>query len=400
MKKLIPLMTILIVFAVSTLSFSTQKTDLSDSEISEMLLGKWRIFKQEDIAVLDMIIEYLPKQKMIVSISAIHPLGNSDIELESMWKVESGKLSFTIKSAKHEGDIQAENTFVDDMIGSTCMDTIFAIDQEKYVLISDETGELQTYYRTQSGPSVTELEPSQHDYPASFLGLKHFDTPLAHIYSKDQKSSIAATAQIHTLASDIENKTGQKIAKGILILLEPETPHPIYAVLESVKKYNSKKTAEHIETQARALKDMGINLDDTLKMSTVTIPFFLFNTIVNSEQNDAMEDQQKATAAVSQKRITTMSAGPWVLCLPSKDCSAYAIKEIIPKVMRSQLGFAKYLLIKPFMGIIRKKAARDLANKSKVTIFDTLIDSISLSEDQKIDFKKQYAAQFEGKESE
>ena len=127
-----------ILILISCTVFAAEKTSMSDSEITERLIGKWHITLNEDNMKLDAVDEYLPDGKLIQK-GTLEVSGQKlNIEMEATWKINKGKLISTLVSIEPKGMIP---------IGLTSTDTVVSIDKEKFVYSDDETGEVQTYYR-------------------------------------------------------------------------------------------------------------------------------------------------------------------------------------------------------------------------------------------------------------
>ena len=108
---------VFILILISCTVFASEKTNLSDSEISKLLIGKWRIMLSDK--------KTASGQKL-------------NIEMEATWKVESGKLVSSLVSIKPKGLMP---------IGLTNTDTVISINKVKFIFRDGNTGELQTYYR-------------------------------------------------------------------------------------------------------------------------------------------------------------------------------------------------------------------------------------------------------------
>lgn len=131
---------IFILILISCSVFAAEKTNLSDSEISGLLIGKWLITlsNNNNNTKLVAVDEYLPngkaRQKGILTVSNQH----MNIKMESTWKVENGELISSLVSITPKGMMP---------VGLTTTDTVISIDKEKFILRDGKTGELQTYYR-------------------------------------------------------------------------------------------------------------------------------------------------------------------------------------------------------------------------------------------------------------
>ncbi len=135
MKKLF---LVFIVLLVSCSVFAAEKTNLPDTEISGLLIGKWRITLSNNNTKLVAVDEYLPdgkaRQKGVLTVAN----RRMNIQMESTWKIENGKLISSLVSITPKGMMP---------VGLTTTDTVISIDKEKFVLRGEKTGELQTYYR-------------------------------------------------------------------------------------------------------------------------------------------------------------------------------------------------------------------------------------------------------------
>jgi hypothetical protein len=118
--------------------FAAEKTGLSDSEISKLLTGKWRIMLSEDNMKLDAVDDYLPDGTVIQKGRLTAAGQTMNIEMKATWKIENGKLISTLVSIKPVGIMP---------VGLTTTDTVVSIDKVKFVFKDGETGERQTYYR-------------------------------------------------------------------------------------------------------------------------------------------------------------------------------------------------------------------------------------------------------------
>ena len=129
---------VFILILISCTVFASEKTNLSDSEISKLLIGKWRIMLSDKKMKLDAVDEYLPDGKVIQKGKLTASGQKLNIEMEATWKVESGKLVSSLVSIKPKGLMP---------IGLTNTDTVISINKVKFIFRDGNTGELQTYYR-------------------------------------------------------------------------------------------------------------------------------------------------------------------------------------------------------------------------------------------------------------
>ena len=127
-----------ILLLISCTVLAAEKTSLSDSKISGLLIGKWRIMLNDRDSKLDAVDEYLPDGKVIQKGKLTAAGKRININMESTWKVENGKLISSLVSIKPKGMLP---------IGLTTADTVISIDKVKFVFRDDKTGERQTYYR-------------------------------------------------------------------------------------------------------------------------------------------------------------------------------------------------------------------------------------------------------------
>jgi len=86
---------------------------------------------------------------------------------------------------------------------------------------------------------------------------------------------------------------------------------------------------------------------------------------------------------------------PWVLCVPTRKCNEDAFKSVIQKSMRAELGWGKYLLLRPFMGKMRKNFVLALRLQAKTMLYEILVDRAeSLSDEKRKVLKKAYGSRF------
>lgn len=114
------------------------RINLSDNEISELVIGKWNINITDEDKKLIAVDEYLPDGRVIQKGTLSFAGMKMNINAESTWKIENGKLISSLVSIEPEGMIP---------IGETFSDTVISIDKEKFVFIDGNTGERATYYR-------------------------------------------------------------------------------------------------------------------------------------------------------------------------------------------------------------------------------------------------------------
>ena len=136
MKRYFIIIPILVLLSCTV--FAAQKRGLSDSEISGLLTGKWRVMLSEDNTKLDAVNEYRSDGTMVQEGRLTVSGKRMNIHIESTWKVEKGKLISTLVSIRPRGILQA---------GLTTTDTVISIDKTEYVFRDDKTGKRQTYYR-------------------------------------------------------------------------------------------------------------------------------------------------------------------------------------------------------------------------------------------------------------
>ena len=127
-----------ILVLISCSVFAAEKTSLPDSEISELLIGKWRIMLSDKNTKLDAVDDYMPDGKVFQKGKLTASGKRMNIEMESTWKVENGKLISSLVYVKPKGLLP---------IGLTTTDTVISINKTKFVFRDDKTGERQTYYR-------------------------------------------------------------------------------------------------------------------------------------------------------------------------------------------------------------------------------------------------------------
>ena len=123
---------------ISCSVFAAEKTNLPDNEISKLLIGKWRILLSDKKTKLDSVDEYLPDGKVIQKGMLTASGKRMNIEMESTWKIEDGKLIYSLLSIKPKGMLP---------IGLTTADTVISIDKAKFVFRDDKTRERQTCFR-------------------------------------------------------------------------------------------------------------------------------------------------------------------------------------------------------------------------------------------------------------
>jgi hypothetical protein len=118
--------------------FAAGKTNLSDDEISAMLVGKWRVMLSDENTKLDAVDNYLPDGRMIQEGKLTTSGQRMNIKMESTWKIKDGKLISTLVSISPKGLIP---------VGLTTTDTVISIDKVKFVFKDGQTGKRETYYR-------------------------------------------------------------------------------------------------------------------------------------------------------------------------------------------------------------------------------------------------------------
>ena len=84
--------TFFILILISCNVFAAEKTNLSDSEISGLLIGKWRIMLNDNSMKLDAVDEYMPDGTVIQKGKLTATGQQINIKMDSTWKVENGKL--------------------------------------------------------------------------------------------------------------------------------------------------------------------------------------------------------------------------------------------------------------------------------------------------------------------
>ena len=127
---------ILVMFSCAVLAAG--KTRLSDSEISELLVGRWRVMMSDGDTKLDAVNVYHADGRMIQNGRVTAKGKRINIAMESAWKVEKGKLISSLVSIKPRGLIPA---------GLKTTDTIISINKVEFVFKDGKTGKRETYYR-------------------------------------------------------------------------------------------------------------------------------------------------------------------------------------------------------------------------------------------------------------
>lgn len=230
--------------------------------------------------------------------------------------------------------------------------------------------------------------------PPSFLGYNRFESPIAYIYCDGQEPSSDIITLINEVVKDIKKITDENIAKGIIIQIEPQKRHPIPIFMDVADKIENKDMVADFSKMRKDVSEKGLSIHDAMIMATVPLPYGLFRAIVYSEQQEP-NGTLTVTALENFLKTTTENKNePWVLCVPSKECSVYVGKKVLPKLIKSEMGWGKYLLVKPFMGKIRKQLIEQFTNETKIIMFNVLIDGLAYSDFEKESLIKEYASQF------
>ena len=249
--------------------------------------------------------------------------------------------------------------------------------------------------------SMDGKEKNEEFLPNLFLGLERFDTSNAYIYSQEGKNFIDAKNIINNVVDDFKSITGEKPKKGILIVIDPLQKHPVSLLLDLAESTKNKELLA-IRSRLSKITDQGLSTEEGLWMSPTPIQFKFFKVLVSIDQ----QKQNRKWSAMDMenflKKEDTSKAvlDPWVLCLPSNKCLLHVSKKILPKIIRSEVGFFKYLLAKPFMGKVRAMFIEEFYRESKIVLFNHFLGTQELAKKEKNIFLKEYTRQLKMEESE
>lgn len=236
--------------------------------------------------------------------------------------------------------------------------------------------------------------------PDTILGLAHHDTEHAHIYSRGSVDDL--TAVVDAVVQDIAALTDQSIPKGFIIEVDMDTTHPIIAMSQHGEKLGEEEIIEAFKQGHQDAHEKGnTTLENLLCFTSLSMPYPWFFTLAYCEQveNDvSLYTAENFQAAASNDKGDI--SPEWIVCVPTKERSAYTTKKSMPKMMKSQMGWVKYYLIRPFLGSLKKKAKNDWEPGFRTTLFEEIVDRLEVSDEEKnawkAAYKKEHKAMFTG----
>lgn len=232
--------------------------------------------------------------------------------------------------------------------------------------------------------------------------------PHATIYAHTRADANCASNLTSEVASAFKTATGKEAPKVIIVVIDRADRHPLADTMNDKLAKESSGDGDlemphnpHCnEKGMEKLVKMGISIDDFLKMATLPVPCDLIPFLAGQATNQVRGDAK--IAAVAQSSPDPRKPGlslkkAFCFCMPSRECGRYTGETILPKMLRAELGWAKYnLLVRPFVSHMKEAFAESVASQSKAVIFTSWIDtSTEIAADKKEAFKKAYLAQFE-----
>ena len=160
--------------------------------------------------------------------------------------------------------------------------------------------------------------------------------------------------------------------------------HPLSLLLDLAENTKNKELLE-IRSRLSNITDQGLSIEEGLWMSPAPIQFKFFKVLVSiSKQKQNRKWSAMDMENFLKKQDTTKSVlDPWMLCLPSNKCLLHVSKKISPKIIRSEVGFFKYLLAKPFMGKVRAMFIEEFYCESKIVLFIHFLGTQELAKKEK-----------------
>ena len=252
-------------------------------------------------------------------------------------------------------------------------------------------------------------EKYEESLPDSFLGLERFDTSNAYIYSKKGKDLIDAENIINNVADDFKSITGENPKKGIAIIIDPLQKHPLSALLDLFEDNDFfedqdlpelKKVGEFLDFQSlmSEAKKLGLIGEDLLFMGSASAPidFKIFKLLVyiDRQKQDQKWSVMELEDFLKKEEITKDVADPWVFFSPSNKLALYIAKKLMPKAMKKELGFFKYLLLKPFIKLLgfdnSIKTTEAAKEATKIELFGLFLDAKDFSKKDKNILEEEY----------
>jgi hypothetical protein len=231
----------------------------------------------------------------------------------------------------------------------------------------------------------------------------------ATVYARSMADAGEASNLVAEVASAFRTMTGTEPSKIMIMVLGRTDRHPLAEVIDQEQTREPSDAADQkkrddfrktYEKQSAELAKMGISLGDCLKLATVSVPRDVIPFLAGQDTNH-VQDRAKATSVVQPapgpSRTGCRLSGDCLLFMPSRECNLYSGETVLPKMLRSQLGWAKYnLLVRPFVGKLKEEFAKSLTAQGKIVIFETWIDTSQvIVPGQKAAYKKQFSDQVE-----
>ncbi|GEM_PF-3167118 len=227
--------------------------------------------------------------------------------------------------------------------------------------------------------------------PAAFSGLRCFDTPFARVYSKNEKECNYAVELVTEVAEGFERITKLKPQKGIIIVVESPSEHPVPMFLEICKKAG----VEYPLGNESELKKKGLTEKDifyVFSMMPTALPYVWFQAIAGSGQK-AMSVSELKNLMSKNVEEAGDRLHPWILCLPTEKCMKQSTNKIFSKAMRAEMGLAKYMLLKPLKSIILAIFSDIMLDGAKGAVFETWLKRVDITEEEKKSMKEEYTKQ-------
>ncbi len=235
-------------------------------------------------------------------------------------------------------------------------------------------------------------------FPQSIPGYVLIDNPSAAIFATKKSDAVEIKSLVNDVSDSYKTMTGDKPEKGIIIVSGKAERHPLLIMTDNMDNIQSEEL-KALEEMKEQLADWDVSIEDGLRLASMPLPYEALTLLISEGRQKIISNNDTVDVLPDKTGAYVIQKKPWVLCIPTRKSNGDVFKSVFQKTMKAELGWGKYLLLRPFMGKIRRAFVKGLRIQAMVMIYNTWIDrSESMPDDKRKELKDAYESLFDGDE--
>ena len=248
-----------------------------------------------------------------------------------------------------------------------------------------------------SGWICTSSSIAQTPVDANSFPVQHLLTgEMVSIFAKNESLRRYGERFSKTVYEAAYETTGEPAGKGLVIIGNPEHPHPIMLIkkyLEIGGESGANLDALGImpelrdaledweEAEKEVKKEVGVDIESIVHVIPMPLEGALLNLYLVARETDFDEeriDGRFADLSVHELQFGEFESYDWVIYLPPKNALDKVLREVLPKAMKKhKIGFFKRALVRGAIFTFKPLIRDAMEGVRKSLLYDAILKSTS-----------------------